>query len=488
MGKTKAYFNKLTADQEDPIRKEYATGRARTVKELGQFFKLMYPNLRRKASLSRSIEAPSGKRIPPGMIGQYPSANTTSGRNFAEKLGYPEGTFKASNGWQDRFRKCYGFGLIRNHGESGSANEAAIESAFSSIIEEVSKYRSCDIYNMDETSILYCNPPVTRPIQGMKQDKSGITVALTVHADGSDFREPLIIGKSLNPSCFAASYGFSLYFANKIAWMTSNIFKTYLKRFDRTMVYQQRHVLLLLDNFSGQRCDYTPENIKILYSPPNATTRLQPLDARIIQCFKSHFNNYKYKRVYDETITRSSGELITNCANFLKHQYLLPMKWVRIVWEKNVSAETVQLCFDKPLPSAFSFAVDYPEALEIEEKRQGVVDDEIRGIYDVDFSEAELESFVDPEEERDPIPPPMSNDDIVNLVRMTNESEPNMQETDNGSIIQGLNSIQKAEVIRRVVPFLDEEYYEVEHILRKLRDQYKQKSFTRQSSIEDYFF
>lgn len=64
---------------------------------------------------------------------------------------------------------------------------------------------------MDEIALFYCNRPATtiatQPIPGMKQDKSRVTVALTVNVDGSDFREPLIIGKSLHPACFKKKDG-----------------------------------------------------------------------------------------------------------------------------------------------------------------------------------------------------------------------------------------------------------------------------------------
>ena len=126
--------------------------------------------------------------------------------DYAEKLGYPPGTFRASNGWQDRFRKRYSLGHIRLHGESASTSLTALQNELPLVIAKVRQYRPQDVYNMDETALLFCNPPVTtigsKRIPGMKQDKSRMTVALTVNADGSDFREPLFIGNSLHPTCF----------------------------------------------------------------------------------------------------------------------------------------------------------------------------------------------------------------------------------------------------------------------------------------------
>ena len=133
-------------------------------------------------------------------------AITMAGSRFAQRLGYPEGTFKASNGWQDRFRRRFDLAQIHLHGESASADTTARMHQIPLIIDKVRKYNPCDVYNMDETALLYCNLLTTtigtRRIHGMKQDKSRITIALTVNANGSDFRELLIIGKSANPTCF----------------------------------------------------------------------------------------------------------------------------------------------------------------------------------------------------------------------------------------------------------------------------------------------
>ena len=131
---------------------------------------------------------------------------TAAANEFAQKFEYEENTFKSSNGWKCGFKKRFDIKLHRTHGEAASADFAAISSELPGIITKLRGYKSSDVYNMDETAILYCNPPLTtigsRRIQGMKQDKSRMTVALTVNADGSDFREPLIIGKSINPRCF----------------------------------------------------------------------------------------------------------------------------------------------------------------------------------------------------------------------------------------------------------------------------------------------
>ena len=55
------------------------------------------------------------------------------------------------------------------------------------------------------------------------------------------------------------------------------------------MQQQNRHICLLLDNFSGHYIDYEPKNIEMVYFAPNLTPWVQPLDAGIIRCFKAHY-------------------------------------------------------------------------------------------------------------------------------------------------------------------------------------------------------
>lgn len=54
---------------------------------------------------------------------------------------------------------------------------------------------------------------------------------------------------------------------------------------------QKRHILLIIDNFSGHFINYAPTNIQIEFFEPNLTAFVQPLDAGIIRCFKAHYRN-----------------------------------------------------------------------------------------------------------------------------------------------------------------------------------------------------
>ena len=66
-----------------------------------------------------------------------------------------------------------------------------------------------------------------------------------------------------------------IYKNNKRAWMTSNIFEDWLLTINKKFKNEKRNVLLFLDNFSGHNSKLVLSNIKLVYFPPNTTSKLQ---------------------------------------------------------------------------------------------------------------------------------------------------------------------------------------------------------------------
>ncbi|KAE9347551.1 hypothetical protein PR003_g6874 [Phytophthora rubi] len=117
------------------------------------------------------------------------------------------------------------------HGVGGSVNSAALPAQIADLKRRLQGYRLTEIYNMDETGLFYKLAPdktiASRQIEGAKKSKVCVTVALTCNADGSDMREPFIIGHANKPRCFKKKSGNDLgfyYRSNKKAWMTSVLF------------------------------------------------------------------------------------------------------------------------------------------------------------------------------------------------------------------------------------------------------------------------
>src|SRR6267142_446306 len=85
-------------------------------------------------------------------------------------------------------------------------------------------------------------------------NKTRLTYAFTMNADGSEKLCPIIIGKAAKPCAFQKKSGGELgfyYHSNVKAWMTTALYQEWLLDWDWKLQWQQRHVLLLQDNFSG---------------------------------------------------------------------------------------------------------------------------------------------------------------------------------------------------------------------------------------------
>ena len=81
--------------------------------------------------------------------------------------------------------------------------------------------------------------------------------------------------------------------------MTSEIFETVLGKLNRKLVFENRKVILFLDNAicHPESMDDKFSNIKIVFLPKNTTSRIQPLDAGIIRNFKVKYRKSLVKYV-----------------------------------------------------------------------------------------------------------------------------------------------------------------------------------------------
>jgi hypothetical protein len=103
------------------------------------------------------------------------------------------------------------------------------------------------------------------------------------------------------------------------------------------MIKEQRHILLLVDNFSAHKISYTPRNICIEFFEANMTSFVQPLDAGIIRCFKAHYRSRLCSRAL---LLDDAGE-----SNIYKLNLLEAIMMAREAWDE-VTAETIQHCWD----------------------------------------------------------------------------------------------------------------------------------------------
>ena len=102
---------------------------------------------------------------------------------------------------------------------------------------------------------------------------------------------------------------------------------------------ERRSILLFLDNAG---C-YPPEllkdkfsNIKIVFLPPNTTSKIQPLDLGVISNFKVHYRRLLLQYVLAKIDTANTATEVTKSVNILT-----ALRWVALVW-REVKATTIQ--------------------------------------------------------------------------------------------------------------------------------------------------
>jgi hypothetical protein len=132
------------------------------------------------------------------------------------------------------------------------------------------------------------------------KDSGKVTVLLCVNSDGSDKQVPIVIGKSPKPRCLKSIKKLtSKYHAKNKAWMTTDIFSSFMCSLDASMDAQNRNILLFVDN-----CAAHPKNtsflinVKVIRYPANCTSVLQTLDLGVIKCYKQFYR----KRLVQTTV------------------------------------------------------------------------------------------------------------------------------------------------------------------------------------------
>ncbi|GBM83828.1 Tigger transposable element-derived protein 4 [Araneus ventricosus] len=96
---------------------------------------------------------------------------------------------------------------------------------------------------------------------------------------GSEKQKLIVIGKSQKPRCFKNVKKLPVHYkSNKKAWMTSDLFQKYLRRWDKELTKKKRKVVILIDNCTANIEPSNLQWIKVVFPPLYATSVLQPMD------------------------------------------------------------------------------------------------------------------------------------------------------------------------------------------------------------------
>lgn len=260
--------------------------------------------------------------------------------DFALRLNVED--FVASEGWFHRFRDRHNLVFRVLSGEAKEVDAETCATWRSGALQQyLESYSAHDIFNADETALFYkLQPDRTVTFKGDscaggKRSKERITVLVAANMTGTEKVPLFVVGKAHKPRCFKNIRTLPTeYSANSKAWMTGELFKKWLLKFDRRMELGKRQVLLIVDNCSAHKVDAELKATRLVFLPANTTAALQPMDQGVIRNIKCF-----YRRHMIERMTLCTGNQKTSTITLLTAMHMLVRAW------EQVTPSTIANCF-----------------------------------------------------------------------------------------------------------------------------------------------
>lgn len=270
-------------------------------------------------------------------------------------------SFKASEGWLEKWKSRMKIRSMRIAGEKLSADVDAAETYEKTFAQDIKirQLTKAQIFNFDETLLIFKSLPVKTFVShkeiyasGFKISKERYTVGACCNADGSLKLPLIVIGKSARPRALknVSSSCLGVYYkSQKKAWMDSELFEDW---FQNEFVPRVREfllarnlplkALLIVDNCKAHKFLKVGE-IEITFLPANVTSLIQPLDQGILETLKRH---------YKSQLILSIIKAQENKINLPTHLKSLTIRdvitWISTAW-KDVSEVTIYKCWKKLL-------------------------------------------------------------------------------------------------------------------------------------------
>ncbi|CAF1613059.1 unnamed protein product [Adineta ricciae] len=248
-------------------------------------------------------------------------------RQFAEQLGYLSDEFKASHGWLEKFRARHAISFRLISGESASVDHSTVEEWTKRLLTIIEGFDKNDIFNADETGLFYRTLPDRSLVLQKEECKGGKKKKL----------EPLVIGRSQRRRCLKNINISDLpvtWLANRTAWMNLKLFTNWLATLNNRMKRNACKIILFLDNAPGHIVDETFSNVKLVFFPPNTTSKCQPLDQGVIKSFKCYYRQKLVRHIISQCTTALTIDQVSISV-------LEAIKWIDLAW-KAVTNVTIQ--------------------------------------------------------------------------------------------------------------------------------------------------
>jgi hypothetical protein len=200
--------------------------------------------------------------------------------------------------------------LLHGEGAEVDKNDPELLSALEELYSIIAQYDPENVYNMDETGLLFHLLPrysILMPnedissTRGKKKAKDRVSLIVCANAFGTHKIPCVMIGKPKEPACIKNRHWPVPYFNQVKAWMDV---ETYWKWFNEVFVPEVkrqtgRPILLLMDNAPRHFDTFEHDNIRVVFFPPNYTSWKQPCDMGIIVALKKQYKYLYLKDILD---------------------------------------------------------------------------------------------------------------------------------------------------------------------------------------------
>ena len=116
------------------------------------------------------------------------------------------------------------------------------------------------------------------------------------------------------------------------------VFQQWLDKLNSKMKRDNRSILLFIDNCTAHP-DVQFSNVRLVFLPPNTTSKLQPCDAGIIQATKMHYRKLLLRNVLFRMDEAACVSDLAKSVNILD-----AIMWLKSAWD-SVKPTTIQKCF-----------------------------------------------------------------------------------------------------------------------------------------------
>lgn len=161
-------------------------------------------------------------------------------------------------------------------GKERSVDKTVVSSWQDTVLVDILRcYLPEDILNADGTALFYRMLPSKSLVEkgescrGSRQSNDRVTVLVCARMAGEQ-APLLVLRKSKNPRCFHGVWNLPVeYNAYKNDWMTSSLFKDWVRKLDRQMANKKRKICLIVDNCLAHPNLDNLTNTELVFLPLN---------------------------------------------------------------------------------------------------------------------------------------------------------------------------------------------------------------------------